>query len=450
MAGTGVLGSGATISFPSAAVGTPTALTLQVRNTGTAPATISNLVVSPSSFQLQNAPSLPLTIAANGSASLGLAFVPQAPGAITGALQIGGASFTLSGIGLGPQFTCMFTARGQTAPACTGSTISLPPVSLGDQLLFTVQVTNTGNQPGAIQNFAISGPGYSVAAAPSLPATLAAGDSIQVNASFAPTVLGIVGGYLQLNGQTYNLTVVVTAPPSLPAISITNLKPQMQALQQPLIGIHLAAPYPYDLTGRLTLSFTADSLIDDPAVQFLNGQRYVDFRVPAGSADAVFGTTATGVIFQTGSSAGAISLAASFTLGQYVLTGSSPVTQNVSIPAAAPQILSLQIGASDSAGFDLLITGVSTARSVTQLAFTLNPAKDSSLATPTLTADVSAAFNAWYQSALSRSYGGQFTVSVRFNVTGDITAIQGITATATNAQGTSDPQSIALPSSGTQ
>jgi len=67
-----------------------------------------------------------------------------------------------------------------------------------------------------------------------------------------------------------------------------------------------------------------------------------------------------------------------------------------------------------------------------------------------LTADVSAAFNAWYQGAPSPSFGGQFSVSVRFNVTGDITAIQGITATATNAQGTSDPQSIVLSSPGTQ
>ncbi|MGD0774407.1 MAG: hypothetical protein ABSC05_16455 [Candidatus Solibacter sp.] len=220
--------------------------------------------------------------------------------------------------------------------------------------------------------------------------------------------------------------------------------------RQPSIGIHLASAYPCDLSGRLTLAFTPDSLVDDPAVEFLNGQRYVDFTVPGGATDAVFGTTATGVVMQTGSSAGAIALSASFSLGGYVVTGSSPVTQNITIPASAPEILAFQIGAMDSASFELLITGVSTTRSLTQFAFTLIPTGNSTLVTTTLTADVSAAFNGWFNSAASRSFGGQFTVSVLFNVAGDITAIQGITATATNGIGTSAPMSLALQSSGGQ
>jgi hypothetical protein len=313
-----------------------------------------------------------------------------------------------------------------------------------------VQIANTGNQPGAIQNFAVGGSGFSVAVAPSLPATLAPGGSIQVNALFTPTVLGITGGFLQINGQTSNIVVAATAPPSLPAISFTNVNAQMQPLMQPLVGIHLASPYPYNLSGRLTLAFTPDSLVDDPAVEFLNGQRYVDFTIPGGATDAVFGTTATGVVMQTGSSAGAIALSASFSLGTYVVTGSAPVAQNIIIPAAAPEILAFQIAAMDSASFQLLITGVSTTRSLTQFAFTLIPADNSTLATTTLTADVSAAFNGWFNSAASRSFGGQFTVSVLFNVAGDITAIQGITVTATNGTGTSAPVSLALQSSGGQ
>ena len=441
---------GDTIPFPSAAVGTPTVLSVRVRNTGTAPAQISTLNASPSSFQLQNAPALPLGIAVGGSATLGLAFVPQTSGNTSGVLRIGDASFVLSGVGLGPKFSCTVAAPGQTPSACDGSTITLPSTSIGDRLGFTVQIANTGNQPGTVQNFAVGGSGFSAAAAPSLPASLAPGDSIVVNVSFAPAVLGITGGFLQINGQTSNIVVAATAPPSLPAISFTNVNAQMQPLAQPLIGIHLASAYPHDLSGRLSLSFTSDSLVDDPAVQFLNGQRYVDFKVPGGATDAVFGTIATGVVLQTGSTAGAIALAASFSLGDYLVTGSSPVTQNISIPAAAPQIRAFQIGAMDSTGFDLLITGVSTTRSLAQLAFTLTPADNSALATTTLTADVSAAFNDWYSSALSRNFGGQFSVSVRFNVAGAVAAIQAITATASNAKGTSDPKSLTLQSSGGQ
>jgi hypothetical protein len=451
VAGTGqAIQPGDTISFPSVAVGMPAALSVQVTNTGTAPAQIATLTASPAFFQLQNAPALPFGIAVGGTTTLSLAFVPQTAGNAIGTLLIGNASFVLSGAGLGAQFSCTFTARGQTPSSCDGSQITLPSTSIGDQLPFTVQIANTGNQAGAIQNFAVGGSGFSVAVAPSLPATLAPGSSIQVNASFTPTVLGITGGFLQINGQTSNIVVAATAPPSLPAISFTNVNAQMQPLTQPMIGIHLASAYPYDLSGRLTLAFTPDSLVDDPAVEFLNGQRYVDFTIPGGATDAVFGTTATGVVMQTGSSAGAIALSASFSLGTYVVTGSSPLTQNITIPASAPEILAFQIAAMDSASFQLLITGVSTTRSLSQFAFTLIPADNSTLATTTLTADVSAAFNGWFNSAASRSFGGQFTVSVLFNVAGDIAAIQGITATATNGTGTSAPVSLALQSTGGQ
>jgi hypothetical protein len=441
---------GATIALPSTGVGTPTMLSIQIGNSGTASAVISTLSASPSVFQLQNAPALPLTIPAGASATVGLAFVPQSPGNTTGVLTIGNATFVLSGGGLGAQLSCTVTPRGQAASPCGASTITLPPTSLGDQLPFTVQVTNTGNQPGTVQNFTIGGTGFSVVSAPSLPATLAPGDSIQLNASFAPAVLGITGGYLQINAQTTNITVAATAPPALPAVTFTNASAQMQPLAQPSIGIHLASAYPYDLAGTLSLTFTADSLVDDPSIQFLNGQRYIDFTLPAGATDAVFGTTATGVMLQTGSTAGVITLAASFTLGSYVVTGSTPVTQNITIPEAAPQILSLQIGSMDTSGFTLLLTGLSTGRSLTLLAFTLTPAGNSSLATTTLTADVSAAFNTWFSSTLSHSFGGQFTVSVTFNVAGDVAAIQAVAATATNAQGTSSPNSVTLQASGVQ
>ena len=123
----------------------------------------------------------------------------------------------------------------------------------------------------------------------------------------------------------------------------------------------------------------------------------------------MFGVSSSGVVMQTGSTAGVITLSAALTLGQYVVTGSSPVTQDISIPAAAPQILSFQIGSMDTAGFNLLLTGLSDTRSLNQLAFTFTPTQGSSLATTTLTADVSAAFNSWYQSAASDSFGGQFT-----------------------------------------
>ena len=270
---------------------------------------------------------------------------------------------------------------------------------------------------------------------------------MQVNAVFAPAYVGLTGGLLQVNGQNTNLSVAASAPPTLPGVSFTNVSSQMQPFTQPRVGIHLASAYPYALAGQLSLTFNADSLIDDPAIQFVNGQRIINFTIPAGAVDAVFGASAEGVVMQTGSTSGVIALAASFTLGSYVVTGTSPITQNIVIPAAPPQIRAFQFLDEDSGGFDLSITGFSTTRALNSLTFTFTPSASASLATTTVTVDVSSAFQSWYSSAASNSFGGQFSVSVRFNVAGNLSHLQSVSVTASNDKGTSNAVALALQSS---
>ena len=73
------------------------------------------------------------------------------------------------------------------------------------------------------------------------------------------------------------------------------------------MGLQLAAPYPQDLTGTLTLTFTPDSFADDPTIQFASGGRTVNFKIPANTTTAVFGQS-NQVQFSSGTVAGVITL----------------------------------------------------------------------------------------------------------------------------------------------
>jgi hypothetical protein len=85
---------------------------------------------------------------------------------------------------------------------------------------------------------------------------------------------------------------------------------------------------------------------------------------------------------------------------------------------------------------DLVITGYATTRTLQKLDFQFTGA---GLQTTSLSADVEPAFSGWFQGANSRAFGGQFVATVTINSTTDISAVQSISVTATNAKGSSPP-----------
>jgi hypothetical protein len=230
----------------------------------------------------------------------------------------------------------------------------------------------------------------------------------------------------------------------VPRLSYVNLDRQPEPLEQPAVGIRLEAPYAIELRGRLLLSFESDSFVDDPAIQFASGGRSVDFRVPANETEAVFGDSQKQVQFQVGTVAGTLKLQAALTVGSVNVTPSPAPSTSFQIAASPPKIRDLRLGARTANEIELLVTGYSTTRSLQSLTFQFAGAPGSRLDTPQLTANVDGAFANWYQSAASRSFGGQFTASIRFVVSGDANAVQSITVTAANANGTSASSSVSL------
>jgi len=208
--------------------------------------------------------------------------------------------------------------------------------------------------------------------------------------------------------------------------------------QQPDIVVGSNGTFPVPILGQITLTFTPDAVIpsDDPAVQFSSGGRRVNFTIPANSTQADFGVPAVAV--QTGTVAGTITLTVTLQAGGRDVTPTPPPTRIIRIERSAPVITGMRVNRITS-GFEVLLSGYSTPRQITQATFRLTPAAGSNLQTTELTLDVSGLFTRWYQDPASSQFGGLFTFAQSFTIQGDLNAISSVSVTLTNAQGTSQP-----------
>src|SRR5690606_17048395 len=94
--------------------------------------------------------------------------------------------------------------------------------------------------------------------------------------------------------------------------------------------------------------------------------RTATFTIPAGSTEATFAVPSLAV--QTGTVAGTITLTTALTLNGQPVTCDCAMTRTIRIAPAAPTISDLRVSRT-AGGFNVIITGFSTTREVTQAAF---------------------------------------------------------------------------------
>ena len=237
--------------------------------------------------------------------------------------------------------------------------------------------------------------------------------------------------------KQFQLSIAVNATP---AFTIVGPSDSIEPAQQPSIEITLTSALPSPISGQLTLSVTpnADVASDDPSIQFSTGGRTINFSIPANATRAVFSNGAPNIAFQTGTVSGQIELTASGRSG-----GSSPTL----LPAAiriltlsrrSPAITRLSIASRTPSGFELAITGFSTPRSLMQATFRFTAAQGASLETSTVNLNLATAAATWFQSQTAATLGGQFRLIVPFTIQGEMTAIQSVSVTLSNSEGTSN------------
>jgi hypothetical protein len=235
---------------------------------------------------------------------------------------------------------------------------------------------------------------------------------------------------------TRAFTLQVRAP-DVPQVELSGIPATPAPAQQPQLTLNLSAPYPLDLTGTLILSFEPDAAnaADDPAIQFSTGGRRAAFQVPAGALTGQF--AAPGFSIQTGTVAGTIIVTAELQTGGTNVNCACPLRWTIQIPRTAPVISSLRATRS-GAGFNVVITGFSTTREMTQGTFRFG---GSNLQNAEATVQLTNAFNTWFQSGGAADFGGQFTLTMPFTIQGDANSVTSVTVVLTNTVGSSQSMS---------
>ena len=433
------------VNLQSGGTNPSSSVVVKVTNTGNIDGAISTIGVTGTEFQVTGLPVLPITMHVGDTLVFSVVYTPLAIETnATGELRVGSDQFTLTGSAIGSALTVQVEEGSSTITVANKGIIPAPNTMVGDKRTVYIDISSSGGVAVSLALLSASGQGFSIPNPPALPVQLDASQTVRVPVVFAPTAIGPATGALNINDQTFVLTSVGDTPPPIPQVTFTGLGSSLAPLQQPAPGLQLASAYPYDLTGTLTLTFLSNSFVDDPSVEFANGTRTVNFTIPANTTQAVFSQLGKTALFQTGTLAGTVGLAATFAVQTADVTPKTQPSFSTQIAAGAPQVTSVRVGSQQSNVLTLLVSGYSTARSVSQLAFQFTGAPNTNVTTPSLTADVSSAFTNWYSTPTSHVFGSQFTVSVALTLTGDPTALQSIAVSASNSLGNSAPKTVTL------
>ncbi|HVN04527.1 MAG TPA: putative Ig domain-containing protein [Bryobacteraceae bacterium] len=378
-------------------------------------------------------------------------------------------SQTLAAAGGTPPYT--FTLSTGTLPpglALSSATIAGTPTTPGSYT-FTIAVTDSTSAT-ATQEFTIVIGGLVITTTGSLPTAAVGTDYSQaiVAAGTPPYTWAITSGTLpgglSLNSTngivsgtptaagSFRMTVQVTDGSkstaseslSLAVVSggFTGLSGTANAAEQLSGTLALGAAYPTAINGQLTLTFQPEASLaspaDDPSIQFSAGGRTLSFSIPANS------TAPVSFALQTGTVAGTITLAVSWQSGGVSLPAPAALNQTIQIAPAVPAITALS-ASTTSSGFQIVITGYSNTRELSQATLQFTPVAGQTLQTTSVTVPLTSAAAVWFQGSSSDQYGSQFILTLPFSVSnGAASAVASASVQLVNTQGTSSPASASF------
>src|ERR1039458_6447938 len=184
--------------------------------------------------------------------------------------------------------------------------------------------------------------------------------------------------------------------PSGPGVAISGLPDTAAPAQQYTLHLETDSAYPAPINGQAILSFSPDTGPADRTIQFSTGGTTATFDVPTGSTTAL-------------------------------LARAAPVIRNVQVNRNGNTI-------------NIVVTGFSTAREVTQAIFAFNAASGQTLApsASSITVDANSLFGNWFLDPTNSQFGSVFVFTQPFTVQGDATAVIPVSVTLTNRIGSAD------------
>jgi uncharacterized repeat protein (TIGR01451 family) len=395
------------------------------------------------------------------------------------------ATFTVSSsVPLGPRNIKVTTSLGTSGDIPLTVAMPFPDVSItsshsgnlgvGFNEMFVIGIANVGTAPttspmtvkdtlpDGLTYVSGTGSGWSCSAANQL-VNCVSSDSLAAGSSTTLSLVVAVGGSaasgvvhapsVDVAGDLITSNNTASDPTNVVPVPTMNLSinPTIVAGVPSTLDLTINPTFPHDITGTLTLNFSPAGAnpADDPAIQFATGGRQVTYVIPANTARARFGSsaTATPVSFQTGTVAGTLSFNTTLQVGSAQTTGSASRV----IPQQPPKIQSVQREGTDRALFVAAVNLIATPRQVTQLilSFSTSPAVRADCGSvsgciasgSTVTIDVKSMFDSWFIG--NPGFGSTSLLRVPLAIGG---SVQGtVTIQLRNSQGTSNSGSFPLP-----
>ena len=247
---------------------------------------------------------------------------------------------------------------------------------------------------------------------------------------------------------TKDFSIQVDAPDFTSNLSVSGLPATLAPNRQLQISIGLDKSYPLDTHGIMTLSFqpSIQGISDDPSLMFDNGSRAVNYTIAANSVNALFDTQKDTVGMNGSTTAGSVVLTLTlFAQSQQLVPNvSTSATFRGVIPQQAPAIQSVTTTAT-AAGFNVVITGFSTARAASSAVFTFTANSGVNCTCGPFTVPTADAATAWFGSSQSLQFGGMFTYTQPFTAQNAFSSLQKVVVSLTNSIGTSPDFSYYIP-----
>ena len=391
------------LAFGSVKVGSDSAQSETLTNTGGGPLTISQVTATGRGFSVSGL-ALPVTLGSGQSTSFKVVFSPTSGGAVSGAVDITSSNSNSN-------MTIAVSGSGAVAAGslvATPASLAFGSVQVGSNSSQSATVTNTGQAAVILSQAAASGAGFTISGL-ALPVTLNSGQSASFQVVFSPTASGAAGGSVALasNASNSSLSIPVTGTALAPAGSLAAV-PASLAFGSVQVGSNSSQSATVTNTGTsaVILSQAAASgagfAISGLALPVtLNGGQSASFKV-------VFSPTASGA------AGGSVTLASNASNSSL----SIPVTGTALAPAssllaASPSSISFgntQVGSSSNLFATLTNSGAS-AITISQASVTGTAFAISGLGLPlTLTANQSVTFTATFTPASGGAASGTLSV----------------------------------------
>lgn len=418
------------IVFPTVGPGDSFTKRFRIRNETADPLTINRLSISGGGdFAITDGFTPPRIIATGRFEDFWLRFAPQSPGARAGTLYINTTTFEVQGSA--PVWASLQASEPDGwVTLSSAKAYDMGSAERNSELRRTFRFINLNSEPVLLPAVTVTGGRFSLQQGWGEARHLEPGDTAGFDIVFTGAVAGTFAASIEAGAQKFPISATAREYPlPKPLISFPSA---IESARQEKLRVTFADPPRAAGTGLLKLEFhPAAGMPDDPSILFpVNGTRTATFRAVDGGGAADF-SGQDGIIVQTGTTAGAITLTVTF--------GTHTEVLRVEI-RPSPVVVDSAQGLKSDTRIDVRFSAFDNTHQASQLAFTFYQ-KNGQVVTPgRMTANV-AQLMAGYFSENPR-VGGIFSLRAAFPVTGAAADIDRVDVEIVNAAGTTKLESI--------